>query len=305
MAGSITARPGGCDSRRVTRASATATHGAAPVMTTFLTSPSSDWFMAMCAPDCAIIPLMVSPPLPMTRPTMVAGQSISLTIGSTGAGAAWTTGAGGAIAAACAAAAAAAAATASAGSAPISAVGSSAFAGAGAGASAAAPSGAWASVPPGGVSSSSFFSAASAAASGSASVASPSCTSPPCGVLSSSSESSATFDRFALSGVGPSVSSAVLLAPTVGEGREERSVSGLSIGESSRGGAGSAVAPSTGAGVSSFAAGAGASSASAFVASSFSAAIAPDLVRIWGGWAIRQKSALEPKPGRKPERAAR
>ena len=49
--------------------------------------------------------------------------------------------------------------------------------------------------------------------------------------------------------------------------------------------------------MSSFAAGAGASSASAFVASSFSAAIAPDLVRIWGGWAIRQKSARDQNLG--------
>jgi hypothetical protein len=58
-----------------TSATAVSTHPAGPETVTTRSTPSGKrWSIAMCAPDCACKPLIVSPPLPMTRPTRPGGQ---------------------------------------------------------------------------------------------------------------------------------------------------------------------------------------------------------------------------------------
>ena len=53
-----------------------ATHPGGPEMPMTRGAPSGKfWSTVMCAPDCACRPLMVSPPLPITRPTKPGGHS--------------------------------------------------------------------------------------------------------------------------------------------------------------------------------------------------------------------------------------
>mmetsp|Transcript_21857 Transcript_21857/g.35394 ORF Transcript_21857/g.35394 Transcript_21857/m.35394 type:complete len:260 (-) Transcript_21857:63-842(-) len=100
-------------SRSVIILTATVTHPPGPDTAILRGSPSGKfWSMVMCAPDCAWRPLMVSPPLPMTRPTSPGGHSrVSVlgAIGSLEAGAATAAAAAGAATAAAGAAAGAAA----------------------------------------------------------------------------------------------------------------------------------------------------------------------------------------------------
>mmetsp|Transcript_10292 Transcript_10292/g.25241 ORF Transcript_10292/g.25241 Transcript_10292/m.25241 type:complete len:274 (-) Transcript_10292:73-894(-) len=89
-------------SRSVIILTATVTHPPGPDTAILRGSPSGKfWSMVMCAPDCAWRPLMVSPPLPMTRPTSPGGHSrVSVlgAIGSLEAGAATAAAAAGAAA---------------------------------------------------------------------------------------------------------------------------------------------------------------------------------------------------------------
>ena len=57
-----------------TASAAYATDGGAPAMTTWHGSPTV-WSTWTLAPLCACSPLIVSPPLPITRPTMFFGHS--------------------------------------------------------------------------------------------------------------------------------------------------------------------------------------------------------------------------------------